>query len=396
MELVRRAGLRPGHRQHSEGHLRRQAATPHTAPIFWNQERQLLRGLLELAAISPQRGQITATSLLAVLKNQDKLMRFRKAHPQSPAFASLADLEPLDPADYAERISSLASKLADLATSTIEKVADDSGFRLQDVLDTRTLVSVVAPLQDGQMATLLSSLFVNQLLFRAYERFANPGGVPVLFVLDEAARLQDFVDFEAILSVAREARVAGLIALQDAAQFKDENQRSIIFSNSATLIYLPGTSSLSAKLLSDRLGQHPVQSTSVSVGPAASGWGNQTSRSTQTTMAPVLAQREISNLPFGPRAAVVHSSPLATALPRRSDGEPGVITRRNTPWSSHRVAAGSSRQAVSARPSRPSNEARRCPTTCGECRLSHRCSRSRGAVTASPGDRRPAPGDMRG
>jgi type IV secretory pathway TraG/TraD family ATPase VirD4 len=284
---------------------------PHTAPVFFYQESQLLRGLLELTAASSSGRPTNATRLLAVLKDQARLMRIRRAHPVSPAFGRLADLEPLDPRDYADRITGLASKLDALANPTIQAVTAQAGFRVQSVLDTRTLVSVVAPVQDGLMATLLSSLFLNQLLFRAYDRFANPGGVPVLLVLDEAARLQDFVDFEAILSVAREARVAALIALQDAAQFKDENQRSIIFSNSGTLIYLPGTSSVSSQLLSGRLGQHPVQTTSTSVSPAPSGLGSQRTRQTQTAMVPVLGQREISNLPFGPHSAVVHSRPVA-------------------------------------------------------------------------------------
>ena len=50
------------------------------------------------------------------------------------------------------------------------------------------------------MAATLSSLFINQLLFRAYDRFVNPGGVPLLLVLDEAAQLADRVDFESLLS----------------------------------------------------------------------------------------------------------------------------------------------------------------------------------------------------
>jgi type IV secretory pathway TraG/TraD family ATPase VirD4 len=284
---------------------------PHTAPVYFYQEAQLLRGLLNLAAASPKRQHLTATHLHDLLKDQNKLMRICKAIPSSLAWDGLKDLEALDPRDYADRVTSLAAKLSVLANPTIAAVTNRVGLRLEDVLSDRTLVSVVAPVQDGLMGTLLSSIFVNQLLFRAYDRFTNPGGVPVLLVLDEAARLADFVDFESILSVAREARVAGLIALQDAAQFKDENQRSIIFSNCGTLIYLPGASSLSAKLLSDRVGQHPVQATSVSVGPAPSGWGSHRTRSTQTQMAPILGQREISNLPFGPHAAVVHAQPLA-------------------------------------------------------------------------------------
>ena len=79
------------------------------------------------------------------------------------------------------------------------------------------------------------------MLFRS--RFVNPGGVPVLLVLDEAAQLAGRVDFESLLSVAREARLAAVIAVQDVAQFKDENQRSIIFANCGTAVFMPRTSS---------------------------------------------------------------------------------------------------------------------------------------------------------
>jgi hypothetical protein len=84
-----------------------------------------------------------------------------------------------------------------------------------------------------------------------------------------------------------------------------------VFGNCGTLIYLPGTTHDSAKFLSDQLGQHPVQAASTSVGPAASGWGNQRTNSWQTSMVPVLGTREIHDLPFGRFAAVVHSRPMA-------------------------------------------------------------------------------------
>jgi type IV secretory pathway TraG/TraD family ATPase VirD4 len=284
---------------------------PHTAEHFFYRSEEILRGLLELTAESPNRDQITAGRIYQILKKQQALAKNVNRNPQSQAYPRLADLLSLYPDQYTQETATVAAKLSSLANPAIEAVTNRVGFRMRDVLQSPTLVSVVARVeQDGQMAAMLGSLFVNQLLFSAYDRFANWSGVPVLVVLDEAARLQQLVDFESMLSLGREAGIHGLIALQDAAQFKDKDERSVIFSNSGTLIYLPHTSALSAQLLSDRLGQHPVQTASMSVSPSPHGIGTQRTPSWQTQMAPVLGQREISNLPFGERAALVHASPL--------------------------------------------------------------------------------------
>ncbi|MGH3220007.1 MAG: type IV secretory system conjugative DNA transfer family protein [Streptosporangiaceae bacterium] len=284
---------------------------PKSDPYFFHLDSQILRGLLELTSISPRRSSVTASRLLEVLKDQGKLSRMLAHHPGSAAAGRLRDLPPLDPDEYSKRVSGVAIRLDALARPMIEAVTNRADLRVEDVLRAPGLVSVVAPVQDGQMAAMLSSLFINQVLFRAYNRFASSSGVPLLLVLDEAKQLEDRVDFESLLSVARAAQVAALIAVQDVRQFKDESQRSIIFSNCGTLIYLSGASSESAELLSRRVGQHPVQASSVSVGPSSSGWGTSTSRSAQTQLVPLLGAREIMDLPFGPHAAVVHSRQLA-------------------------------------------------------------------------------------
>jgi len=284
---------------------------PKSDPYFFHLDSQILRGLLELTSISPRRDSVTASRLVSVLKDQGKLSRMLTHNAGSPAAARLRDLPPLDPDEYTKRVSGGAIGVDALARPMIEAVTNRADLRTEDVLRVPGLVSVVAPLQDGQMAAMLSSLFINQLLFRAYNRFTSSGGVPVLLVLDEAKQLEDRVDFESLLSVARAAQVAAVIAVQDVKQFKDENQRSIVFSNCGTLVYLPGASSESAELLSRRVGQHPVQVSSVSTGPSPSGWGTSTSRSTQTQLVPILGAREIMDLPFGPHAAIVHSRQLA-------------------------------------------------------------------------------------
>lgn len=282
----------------------------HTAKTFWLRDKRILRGLFELVMASPNRDQVTIELLLTVLRDQDKLAKNLRRYPSSPANGRLRNLLQLPPDKYADEIADIENKLDVLTTPKLKAVTSQSGMRARDVLQAPGFVSVVAPLHHGDMASMLSGLFINQLLFRAYNRYTAPGGAPLLLVLDEAAELKNRVDFKSLLSVARAARVSALLAVQDVTQF-DDKSRSIVFGNCGTLIYLPGATYESAKYLSDQLGQHPMQTASTAVAPAASGWGNQSTHSWQTAMVPVLGTREIRDLPFGRFAAVVLSRPIA-------------------------------------------------------------------------------------
>lgn len=282
----------------------------HTAKTFWLRDKRILRGLFELVMVSPRRNQVTAEILLGILRDQDRLARNLQRYPASPANASLKSFLSMFPDKYAEEIADIENKLDVLTIPRLKAVTSQAGMRAGDVLRAPAFVSVVAPLHHGDMASMLSGLFVNQLLFRAYDRYTNPGGVPLLLVLDEAAELKNQVDFKSLTSVARAAQVAAVIAIQNVTQF-DDKSRSIVFGNCATWIYLPGSHADSAKYLSTQLGQHPVQSVSTSVGPAANGYGNHRTQSRQSAMVPVLGEREIQDLPFGRYAAVVRSRPVA-------------------------------------------------------------------------------------
>ena len=281
-------------------------------PFWFNSDCQVLRGVLELVLARGASGALTATKVLDLLKDQVKLARVLSRTSSLQAVARLRDLVTLHPDDYLKRISGVTTRLDALARVTVERVMSRSDFRAQDVLDTPRLISIVAPLQDGQMAEMVSSLLINQILFRAYQRFSGPTGVPVLLVLDEAPRLAGRIDLEQVLSVARAAGVSVLLALQDAAQFADLNERSVIFANSGTVLCSQGVSSTTAKLMAERLGMHPVAMTTTSQGPWTPGQSHGPSLTTATTMVPVLGEREIMSPPFGGRLACVHTRDLAT------------------------------------------------------------------------------------
>lgn len=282
-------------------------------PFYYDQDCMILRGMLEIVAASRNPATLTTSKILAMLKDQRRLDQLLQRTGSQQARDRLRGLVANDPGDYLKRITGVTTKLDALARGSIEAVTSSSDFHVQQLLDNPILLSIVAPSQDGQMAEMFSSLLINQILYRAYERFSAHQGVPVLLVLDEAPQIANRIDIEQILSVARAAGVAVLFALQDAAQFKDENQRSVLFANSGTVICTDGVSPTTARLMSERIGLHPVATTSTSVGPYIHGQGRGPSLSTSTTMAPVLGEREIMHPPFGDRMACVHTPDLSSA-----------------------------------------------------------------------------------
>ncbi|MTD54789.1 type IV secretory system conjugative DNA transfer family protein [Amycolatopsis pithecellobii] len=280
-------------------------------PYFFHLDGQILRGLLELAQASPKRHLWTAGRMLSLLKDQAQLEIALRRYPNSPGAGRLRDLPYLSPDDFAKRVTGVAVRLDALARPTVEAVTTNGTLTTPDILQERQIVSVVAPLQDGQMAQTLSSLFVNDLLFRVYGRFSGYQGPPVMLVLDEAAQLADRVDYKNVLSVARSAGMSIVLALQDIAQFSDASERSIAVGNCDTYVSFSGVSQESAKFLSERLGKHVVPVTTV--GKTAQGWGYQTTASTTQQTVPVLGEREIMTIPFGRRPAVVHAKSTLAA-----------------------------------------------------------------------------------
>jgi hypothetical protein len=278
---------------------------PKGDPYFFHLDGQILRGLLELAQSSPNRHLWTASRLAGLLRDQGQLERLLQKYPHSPGAVRMKDLPYLSPDDFAKRVTGVAVRLDALARPSVEAVTTRGNFATTDVLQQQQIVSVVAPLQDGQMAQSLSGLFINDLLFRVYGRFTGAYGPPVMLVLDEAAQLADRIDFKNVLSIARSAGMGVVIALQDVAQFADSAERSIALGNCDTFVSMRGVSQESAKFLSDRLGKHDVPVTTL--GKTATGSGYHTSISTTVQNVPVLGEREIMTIPFGARPAVVHA-----------------------------------------------------------------------------------------
>ena len=300
----------------------------HGDPYFFLLDSQILRGLLELVMASTRKHSVTAQGLMNLLRDQAALDRALRKYPQNPAVARLQDLTLLSQDDYSKRVTGVLVRLDALARQTVQDVTTNANFATADVLREQQIVSVVAPLADGQMAQTLSSLFVNDLLFRVYDRFTGFRARGCSWSWTRRHSWQDRIDYRNLLSVARSAGMAVVLALQDVAQFADQNDRSVALGNCGTYVSFAGVSQESAKFLSERLGQHLVPSTTV--GQAPTGYGYQTTSATTSVSVPVLGQRELMNLQIaglpaghGPRQALARLT-----LPRRT-GVTGDATRRS-------------------------------------------------------------------
>jgi type IV secretory pathway TraG/TraD family ATPase VirD4 len=283
-------------------------------PYFHRRDSMMLRGLLRFLPMVTKTGYaVTAGDLLRLLSDQQRLEYLTSTYASAPGATDLhATLNGMSSSDYPRAISGVTTALGRLDMAGVAAVTQPSSFKLTDLFARPTLLVVAAPMKGGESARFLSSLFLNLLAQRLYRRFGH-GGTHVFLFVDEAARVVDRFNFEEVLSISRSAGVSVCLATQDVAQFKDENERSAVFSNCATYVSLAGASPLSAKLLGERLGKHRVSTLTLSRDP--SKWGSSTGRAIESV--PVLGDREITQPPFGPRCAIAHVNAAELGIPSK-------------------------------------------------------------------------------
>lgn len=277
-------------------------------PYFYQRDYRTLRGLLSFSrAVAPQVR--TAGELLTLLEDDQQLDRLVAQNSRAPGAADLTAALRQTGSDYAKVISGVVTALAALDTpnvSAVTRVAQGNrNLDLEATLDDHNCLIVVAPLKSGEVAATLSSLFLNQLSQRLYERF-GAARRPVLLVIDEAAQVANRVDIAQLMEVSRSAGVGVVVALQDVSKLRDENDRSSILSNAATFAILPGASPLSVTEFRKRLGDRYERTMGLTTG-GQGGFGYRGVQQTYgTETVPVLRDREIMQPPFGQRPGIVH------------------------------------------------------------------------------------------
>lgn len=280
-------------------------------PFFYQRDYRTLRGMSMFARAVMPKVQ-TAADLLRALEDDVALDAAVRQHPSAPGAADLAGgVLSYPQADYAKAVSGVVTHLSALDTPGVNAVTRISSARpslnLERALEEHQLLIVGAPLRAGEVSATMSSLMLNQLTQRLYERFGREGR-PVLLVIDEAPQVARRVEITRMMDIARSAGVGVVTAMQDVAQIKDENERSSIISNAATFAILPGASPVSVQTFGMRLGERYEQTFGLNYeGGQRSMFGQgRPGQSFGTQSVPVMREREVMQPPFGPRCAVVH------------------------------------------------------------------------------------------
>ncbi len=202
-------------------------------PFFYERDYRWLRSLIN---ITKQAYKHTALPcyLYALLIDQNALGNLFK---QSPAIQHLAsdvsDMLSFSPDEHSKAVSGLLNALHLFNTPPIRHITERSDFNLNEINDAPTLLIIGAALADGHASEVMSGMFINQMNNYVYRRLsaAQPTTFPLYFILDEAARLKERINYEEMLSVVRSAKVGVCLASQDVSQFGEARQQSAILSN---------------------------------------------------------------------------------------------------------------------------------------------------------------------
>ena len=231
-----------------------------------------------------------------------------------PQAAELADLLQFSADEHSRAVSGLLNALHLFNTTPVVNVTSRSDFSLTDVCSAPTLLVIGASLADARSAEVMSGMMLNQLFNTVYRRFAGSGSgatLPLYFIIDEAARLKDRINYEEVLSVARSAKVGVCLAAQDVNQFGDQRQQIAILANCLTFIALRGCSPDTARYLSSRLGQRNTQVLAATRSRGPFDIFAQRTRASQTVTVPVLGEREIMHPPGSAYCGIVQVSPVS-------------------------------------------------------------------------------------
>jgi hypothetical protein len=273
-------------------------------PFFWQRDTRLVTGLLETAHASGRP--VTFSELLAAAHDPAALRAYADAYGTPRGRMLLHDALTADRIDYPRVMSGVINALDPLAVGPVDAITGSDVLRLDQAMAGPGLIAVGTPMGHGRLGGTFAALVLNQLIERIHSRHGTCA-YPLMVIIDEAARLVDYVDFEELLSTAAAANVAIVLAVQDISQLPDGRIRHAVLSNCQTVIAMPGTGAETARAIGARLGTRPelevgIQRQTLSV------FGHAVDQ--RPVQVPVLGSREISEPPFGPRCAVVHSRPL--------------------------------------------------------------------------------------
>lgn len=298
--------------------------------FHYHLEAKWLRALIPMvkhifgAAVEPQH-------LYRLVANQNYLRKALKQHPdlELEYEDELNLLLSANGYEYLKMMVGLEQKLNLFKQSSVEQISRRSDFRLCDI-DKQPTLLIIGDKLNNQRAGTLTSLMLNYLFSHVYNRMRGQGNtqVPFYFILDEAPRLKNKIDFAEITSVGRNANTGICLAAQDVTQFGSERETMEILVNCNTIITTKGIGPDSAKFLSRMLGKRKVAENTIKPDTLRSDmigidrgepllwilfkklFANTTS--TRYVDVPVLGDREIMYLPMGKYPGIVLASPVCS------------------------------------------------------------------------------------
>lgn len=285
-------------------------------PYFYERDYRWLRALISVTSIARGRHAVPR-DLYTLVADQDALHDVFANVPATRQHATeVADLLNLPPDEHSRAVSGLLNALHLFNTPQVVQVTERTDFQLQGLGTQPTLLIVGASLADGRFAEVLSSIMISRLFSLVYRRFGISGAgapLPMVFLLDEAARLRERIDFEEVLSVARSADVGICLAMQNVGQFGDEREAAAVLDNCRSFIVLRGCSPDTAKYFGARLGQR-VEKIESATRPHRR-WTEipRWDRSAQSASVPVLADREIMHPPMGQYIGIAQVAPVSSS-----------------------------------------------------------------------------------
>jgi type IV secretion system protein VirD4 len=284
-----------------------------TQPFFYERDYRWLRTLIQIVKTAYQH---TAKPwyLYNLVSDQASLRALFAQTSRIQHYASeLSDLLQFSVDEYSRAVSGLLNALHLFNTKAVKTITERSDFSLQRINKSPTLLIIGAALADGRATEVMSGIFFNQMINVVYKRLTNnlAGGVPLYFIIDEAPRLKDRINYEEVLSVVRSAKVGVCLAAQDVNQFGDQRQQSAILTNCLTFIAMRGVSFDTAKYLSERLGQRNESSIALNKNRGPFDFLSTYGNNQQAIMVPVLGEREIMYPPGPTYTAIIQSEPVS-------------------------------------------------------------------------------------
>lgn len=283
-------------------------------PFFRDRDRRWLRTLISIVkeingdCAEPQE-------LLELVSDQEHLYnQFERYSSLSVYLSQINDLLRFSLEEHSKAVSGLLNSLNLFSLSNVQRVSQISDFHLKGLDQQPTLLIIGASLAGANVSETLSSLMLGQLfnhVYRRFERGSSSNVRPLYFVIDEAARLNNRINFEQVLSIARAAKVGVCLALQDVNQLGNQQQYSAILNNCQTFIAFKGCSHTTAQYFSSRLGQRNASNLSLSNQREPFQLFGSSGRNIQHTTVPVLSDREIMYLPFSYYGAVVQVAQIS-------------------------------------------------------------------------------------